>query len=95
MQSIDVNGKITFKLTDLGVARQINPGERTSNSIRGTEQYVHPDVYWLIILSLFIFIVIIFCLSVLFFPIQKKSSTERLLKHVHNFPSKWKCGHSV
>jgi serine/threonine protein kinase len=46
MQLIDVNGKTTYKLTDLGVARQINPDESTSYSIRGTEEYVHPVVYF-------------------------------------------------
>jgi hypothetical protein len=56
MQSIDINGKSTFKLTDLGVARQINPGEQTSDSIQGTEEYVHPIVYWFITSSLFIII---------------------------------------
>ncbi len=56
MQSIDINGKSIFKLADLGVARQINPGEKTSDSIVGTGEYVHPIVYWLIISFLFIII---------------------------------------
>ncbi len=51
MQSIDINGKTTFKLTDLGVARQVNPEESTSYSIRGTEEYVHPVVYRFVLLS--------------------------------------------
>ena len=45
MQSIDTNGKTTYKLTDLGVAREVRPEESTSYSIRGTEEYVHPVVY--------------------------------------------------
>ncbi len=51
MRSIDINGKATFKLIDLGVARQIQSDEQTSASIRGTEQDVHPR---LIITSLLI-----------------------------------------
>lgn len=45
MQSIDTNGNATYKLTDLGVAREIQPEESTTFSIRGTEEYVHPVVY--------------------------------------------------
>ena len=45
MQSIDMNGETTFKLTDLGVARQMNPDELSSPSIPGTEEFVHPIVY--------------------------------------------------
>ena len=45
MQSIDINGKATFKLTDLGFAREVLPEESASYSIRGTEEYVHPIVY--------------------------------------------------
>ncbi len=52
MQSIDINGKTTYKLIDLGVARQINPDEQTSDSISGTEEYVHPIVYRLVLSSL-------------------------------------------
>ena len=45
MQSIDADGRTTYKLTDLGVARQVDPSESTSYSIRGTEEFVHPIVY--------------------------------------------------
>ncbi len=55
MQSIDINGRTTYKLTDLGVARQINPDEQSSDSILGTEEYVHPVVYWFVLSSLHIF----------------------------------------
>jgi hypothetical protein len=51
MQSIDINGKATFKLTDLGVARQIQSDEQIPASIHGTEQDVHPSVHRLIIIS--------------------------------------------
>lgn len=55
MQSIDINGKTTFKLTDLGVARHINPNESTSHSIRGTEEFIHPIVYWFVLIIIFIY----------------------------------------
>lgn len=35
-------------MTDFGLARQIKPDESTSDSIRGTVEYVHPVVYWLV-----------------------------------------------
>jgi len=54
MQSIDINGKATFKLTDLGVARQIQPNEQISSSIHATEQDVYRSVYRLIIISFLI-----------------------------------------
>jgi len=56
MQSIGINGSLTYKLTDLGAARQIKPNEDASYSIIGTEEYVHPRVYWLILSSFFAYI---------------------------------------
>jgi len=54
MQSIDINGKATFKFTDLCVAQQIQPHEQISASIHGTEQDVYRNVYRLIIISFLI-----------------------------------------
>jgi len=68
MKSIGINGSPTYKLTDLGVARQINPDECASDSINGTEEYVHPVVYWLILSSFFCKSLIFFYRLVKFFP---------------------------
>ncbi|CAF0737153.1 unnamed protein product [Didymodactylos carnosus] len=47
MLSINLNGERTYKLADLGVAREmlVNHGETSFKSLVGTEEYLHPDVY--------------------------------------------------
>jgi serine/threonine protein kinase len=45
MLSIDINGRRTYKLADLGVARLINDGENAFTSLVGTEEYIHPELY--------------------------------------------------
>lgn len=45
LQSIDLNGKITYKLADLGVARRINTDEFSSDTICGTVEFVNPKVF--------------------------------------------------
>ncbi|CAF0780092.1 unnamed protein product [Didymodactylos carnosus] len=47
MLSINLNGERTYKLADLGVAREmlVNEGELSFKSLVGTEEYLHPDLY--------------------------------------------------
>ncbi|KAK3595603.1 hypothetical protein CHS0354_009560 [Potamilus streckersoni] len=45
MRFIDDNGRSVYKLTDFGAAKQLEHDEEQFQSIYGTEEYLHPDMY--------------------------------------------------